>query len=139
MFNIKDYFEDILQSAHIFDNHDVLRPEFVPENLPHRDIQIRRIAEIVGCTLHNATPSNIFIFGKTGTGKTAAVRYVNRKLTEQCHSSEILAPRWIYLNCQQVNTGYRVLAKICQSWILKILSLLQVGRWMSFLIKSWKS
>ena len=23
-------------------------------------------------------------------------------------------PRWIYLNCQQVNTGYRVLAKICQ-------------------------
>jgi cell division control protein 6 len=114
MFDINHYFSDFLKLEHIFNDRDVLRPEFMPSTLPHRDIEIQKIAEIVACTLKNSMPSNIFIFGKTGTGKTAVVRYVKERLADQCHQLSIQEPRWVFLNCQQVNTGYRILARICE-------------------------
>jgi cell division control protein 6 len=114
VFDINQFFHDYLESPKIFINHDVLRPEFIPNQLPHRDLQLRQIAAIVANTLKNSTPSNIFLFGKTGTGKTAVIRHVNQQLNYQCGCNGIKEPVWIYLNCQQVNTGYRVLAKISQ-------------------------
>jgi cell division control protein 6 len=114
MFNVNEYFHQFLNSPKIFTDHDVLRPEYIPEQLPHRDLEIRRIAEIVACTLRNSTPSNMFLFGKTGTGKTAVVRHVAENLNAQCRACNIKEPLWIYLNCQQVNTGYRILANIAQ-------------------------
>jgi cell division control protein 6 len=114
MFDINQYFEDFMNSPKIFLAHDVLRPEFAPDILPHRDYEIRRIAEIVAGTLKNSTPSNIFLFGKTGTGKTAVINYVAGQLNQQCQKCGKKEPQWIYLNCQQVNTGYRILARIAQ-------------------------
>ena len=113
MFDIENYFENFVKTNKIFEERNILRPEFVPKILPHRDIQIRKIAEIVACTLKNSKPSNIFVFGKTGTGKTAVINYVKDHLNNQCRNSKIHEPKWVSLNCQQVNTGYRVLARIC--------------------------
>ncbi len=113
MFDIDNYFENFVKTNKIFEERNILRPEFVPKILPHRDNQIRKIAEIVACTLKNSKPSNIFIFGKTGTGKTAVVNYVKGHLNIQCRNSELPEPKWISLNCQQVNSSYRVLARIC--------------------------
>ncbi len=113
MFDIDSYFRDFVDKEEIFQDRDVLRPEFIPKLLPHRDLQIQKIAEIVACTLKNSMPSNIFLFGKTGTGKTAVVNYVSKHLNLQCREFGMTESKWIFLNCQQVNTGYRILAKIC--------------------------
>lgn len=113
MFDIDNYFKDFMSKEEIFHERDVLRPEFVPSLLPHRNHQIQKIAEIVACSLKNSMPSNIFIFGKTGTGKTAVISYVSNHLNRQCRNANIPESKWIFLNCQEVNTGYRVLAKIC--------------------------
>lgn len=113
MFDIDDYFTDFMKNEKIFEDRDVLRPEFIPSILPHRDLQVKKIAEIVACTLKNSMPSNIFIFGKTGTGKTAVVGHVSERLNYQCRKAGIAESQWIFLNCQEVNTGYRILAKIC--------------------------
>ncbi|MHA1521973.1 MAG: Cdc6/Cdc18 family protein, partial [Promethearchaeota archaeon] len=113
MFDIDSYFRDFVDKEEIFQERDVLRPEFIPKMLPHRDLQIQKIAEIVACTLKNSMPSNIFLFGKTGTGKTAVVNYVSKHLNLQCREFGMTESKWIFLNCQQVNTGYRILAKIC--------------------------
>ena len=112
MFDIDSYFKDFVENENIFRDRDVLRPEFIPSILPHRDLQIQRIAEIVACTLKNSMPSNIFIFGKTGTGKTAVVQHVADRLNYQLRKRRGKEATWIFLNCQEVNTGYRVLAKI---------------------------
>lgn len=114
VFDINDYFQDFLRAPSIFLNHDTLRPEYIPDRLLHRDLQIRRVAEIVACSMKKSTPSNIFLFGKTGTGKTAVVRFVRHNLNAQCRKNGLPEPIWIYLNCQQVNTGYRILANICK-------------------------
>lgn len=113
MFDIDNYFQDFLKNESIFRERDVLRPEFIPAHLPHRDLQVQRIAEIVACTLKNSMPSNIFIFGKTGTGKTAVVQHVADHLNYQLKRNQGPTSKWVFLNCQEVNTGYRVLAKIC--------------------------
>ena len=47
MFDIDNYFQSYVQKDIIFKQRDVLRPEFVPNELPHRSLQVQRIAEIV--------------------------------------------------------------------------------------------
>jgi archaeal cell division control protein 6 len=114
MFDIDNFFQEFMNSERIFKDRSVLSPEYIPSLLPHRDLQMQKIAEIVACTLKNSIPSNMLIFGKTGTGKTAVVKSVSEHLNRQCKQANIPESNWIFLNCQQVNTGYRILAKICE-------------------------
>jgi cell division control protein 6 len=111
-FNIDNYFDDYLKSPKLFVNRNALDIAYVPDELPHRDLQIKEIAEITACTLKNGAPSNIFIYGKCGTGKTAVVKHVSKKLTEKCRQIGIVTPKWVYINCKRIKTGYRVLANL---------------------------
>lgn len=54
----------------------------LPENLPHRKEQITQIAKYWIEALNNVTPSDITIYGKTGTGKTAAAKFAREQLNE---------------------------------------------------------
>jgi cell division control protein 6 len=64
-------FDDLLSGEPIFENKEVLRPSYTPRKLPHREEQINNMATILVTALRGDTPSNILIYGKTGTGKTA--------------------------------------------------------------------
>lgn len=85
----------------------------IPDVILHRNAQIQSIAQNMACSLRNSTPQNIFIYGKTGTGKTAVVKHVSSKLSQKCSEIGIPDLNWIYINCNQVISGYRVLATIC--------------------------
>ena len=76
-----DIFQDLLKSSNIFKNKEVLRPSYVPDILPHREKNIEELASILVPALKGETPSNVFIYGKTGTGKTAVTRYVGKQLS----------------------------------------------------------
>ncbi|NYT06018.1 MAG: ORC1-type DNA replication protein [Methanomicrobiales archaeon] len=104
-------FRKYLNNNNIFKNREVLRHSYRPHILPHRRPQIDSIAAIIAPALRNETPSNILIYGKTGTGKTASVRYVGSELEDA--SAETTTPvRVIHLNCEVIDTQYRVLAQI---------------------------
>ncbi|MHA1734160.1 MAG: Cdc6/Cdc18 family protein [Promethearchaeota archaeon] len=111
-FNVNGYFNDLFAKQGIFAKRDVLWPTFVPPVLLHRDDEIRKIAEIVGYALRDSTPANAFVYGRTGTGKTAVVRYVRRALNENCRLNGVKEPCWVYVNCGEVNTTYRILAHL---------------------------
>ncbi len=102
-----------MSGAKIFNDRDLLSPHFVPQEILHRDEQITQIAQIVLTALKGGTPSNILMYGTTGTGKTAAVKYVARKLNQQCQEKKERAPLFLYLNCQEASTTYRIMAQIC--------------------------
>jgi cell division control protein 6 len=90
----------------------VLWHSYVPDALPHREEQITQIGAILASGLKGSRPSNIFVYGKPGTGKTAVTRYVLRELTAKF--GELQLPfKAVYLNCRNVDTDYRVLARIC--------------------------
>lgn len=108
-------FEKYLSGPRIFKDREVLRPTYIPENLPHRDKEISRVGLILATALKSGTPSNIFVYGKTGTGKTAVIKYVLKHLAEKCTELGVSIPNYVYLNCSTVNTNYRVLAHLCET------------------------
>lgn len=108
-FNIDKYYKKFLKGPRVFNNREALEPSYIPDVLPHRDIQIKGIAEKTACALLGDAPPSFLCYGQTGTGKTATIRYVSQKLAQQ--NSEI-KPWWIYINCNVVSTPYRILASI---------------------------
>mgnify|MGYP001584883370 CR=1 FL=1 len=56
---------------------------------------------------HGKRPRNIFLYGKTGTGKTSSVKYVMKRFAELPSNGVIN-----YINCRMYNTRYKVLQKI---------------------------
>ena len=68
-------FDDLKPDDSVFKNKESLDHRFLPDNLPHRDEQIKLIAKHWIEALDNVTPSDLTIYGKTGTGKTAAAKF----------------------------------------------------------------
>ncbi len=111
--SLDDLFNDLLQNESLFKNKEVLRPAYTPEYLPHRSNQVNNLATILVSALRGDTPSNILIYGKTGTGKTAVARYVGIELENKSeHLKKDCAV--IYLNCEVIDTQYRLLANLAK-------------------------
>jgi cell division control protein 6 len=106
-------FKKYLTNNKIFKDREVLRHSYRPQILPHRKPQIDEVASILAPSLRNETPSNILIYGKTGTGKTACARYVGTEL-EKASSNMGTVCRIVHLNCEVIDTQYRVLAQIAK-------------------------
>jgi cell division control protein 6 len=112
--NILDgVFNRFLTGVEVFIDREVLRHDYIPESLPHREKQIQHLGEMVAPILKAVRCSNIFIYGKTGTGKTAVVKYVLKKLNQKAteHGSPI---RTCYINCRIAGTEYRVFSNLCK-------------------------
>ncbi len=110
--SLKNIFNSYISERNIFKNKDTLTTRFTPENIPHRDSQIKQIAHILAPILRNEKPSNIFIYGKTGTGKTLVIRNIIETLTKTAAASGV-GLKAIYVNCKMqkiTDTEYRLLA-----------------------------
>ncbi|ERH12874.1 MAG: orc1/cdc6 family replication initiation protein [halophilic archaeon J07HB67] len=111
-------FDDLLSGEPIFENKEVLRPSYTPQNLPHRNDQINQMATILVSALRGDTPSNILIYGKTGTGKTASAKFVSRELESTSKRYDV--PCEVeYINCEVTDTQYRVLARLANTFVEK--------------------
>ncbi len=98
----------------LFKNKSVLQVRYTPESIPHRDEQIKSIAEILASALRGERPSNLFVYGKTGTGKTLSVEYVRNELVKKSIELDVNV-RFEYLNCKLkkvADTEYRILAAL---------------------------
>jgi cell division control protein 6 len=111
---LDDVFENFVKSAKLFKNREVLRHNYLPDTLPHRENQIRLLGETVAPVLKDARCSNIFIYGKTGTGKTAVTKYVLSHLEAKAkeYGSSV---RFCYVNCRMTGSEYRIFANLSQS------------------------
>jgi archaeal cell division control protein 6 len=104
-------FEKALSAPKLFRNHDALRSDYVPEHLPFRDEQISSVGQVLSPLLHSSKPSNLLIYGKTGTGKTAATKHVLSKLSATSKKNNVHAT-FVYSNVRMAGTEYRVLAEL---------------------------
>src|SRR3990172_1142033 len=111
---LDDVFEKFVNDAKLFKDREVLRHDYLPDRLPHREDQIKALGQAVAPVLKDARCSNIFIYGKTGTGKTAVTKYVLSHL--EAKSKEYGSPiKFCYVNCRTTGSEYRVYASLSQS------------------------
>jgi len=108
---LDDIFERVVNSKSIFINRDVLRNDYIPQHILFRDEQITQLGRILAPILKGSKPSNVFLYGKTGTGKTVVARYVVRKLEEK--SSQLkMGTTFLYVNTRLASTQYRTLVEL---------------------------
>ena len=112
----KDLFDQYLESESLFLNREVMRPSFMPDLLPHREKEINDLANVLAPSLRGEAPSNIFIYGKTGTGKTAVVKLLGKELRKKGEQKGKKV-NVIYLNCEIIDTHYRLLQNIANQFI----------------------
>ena len=115
---LNDYFENFLNKEPLFINKKSLQSSYTPEAIPHREEQIEAIASILAPSLRLDKPSNLFCYGKTGTGKTLTIQYVLANLSKLAKEKKIPL-KTFYLNCKLkrvADTEYRLIAQIARAF-----------------------
>ena len=113
---LEGFFEVFLRKESVFFDKKALQSNYIPKTILHREEQTKQIANILAPTLKEEKPSNIFIYGKTGTGKTLTVNYTTQKLFEVAEKENIPL-RILYINCKlkrSTDTEYRLIAQLAR-------------------------
>lgn len=112
---LKNYFKKFLEKETIFVDKKYLQVSFTPEIVLHRDKQINELANILAPVLKQDKPSNVFIYGKTGTGKTVTVNRVLMDLNDVAKEEDVPL-KYLYVNCKlgKADTEYRLIAYFCR-------------------------
>jgi len=114
--NIDSFFEKFITQDSIFENKTYLQSNYVPGDIDHRDKQIESIAQILAPALRTQRPSNLFVYGKTGTGKTLSCRYIAEQMRGVAEKQDIPL-KIVYLNCKLkkvADTEYRLIAELAR-------------------------
>ncbi|MEM2963626.1 MAG: AAA family ATPase [Candidatus Anstonellales archaeon] len=106
-------FSQLLERKSVFKNKDVLSPHYIPAILPFREKEIEGIMVAVSPSIEGKRAQNLFIYGKTGTGKTCSVKHVMGKLNEV----NSYYAKMFYLNCRIYNSKYKVMHKITKTFV----------------------
>lgn len=112
---MQNYFQGVDDGSLIIKSEDVLLPDYMPEELGHRDRELQAIADSIKPLLSRRTPDNLFMHGPSGCGKTACVRHILKQLTE--HSSAVLP---VYVNCWENPTQMSVYNRIIEEMRLPL-------------------
>ncbi len=111
---LTNFFEDFLKKDEIFSNKKILQISYLPDTIQHRGEQIEEIQNILAPVMKLERPSNLFIYGKTGTGKTVSIKYIINQLKEA--AEKVDKPiKTIYINCKLkrvADTEYRIIAQL---------------------------
>jgi cell division control protein 6 len=134
---MQNYFGGPEDRPLILKNEDVLLPDYMPDELLHRDAELQGIADSIKPLLTRRTPDNLFIHGPSGSGKTACVKHILKQLTE--HSSAVLP---VYVNCWENSTQLAAYNKIVEEMRLPLprrgLATDEVFRRISEYVKNYK-
>lgn len=113
--SVQTIFQEFVEkTTPIFKDRNALTSHFTPEKIPHRDEQKNNLASILAPSLKGGRPSNVFIYGMTGTGKTLISKYVGEELGKVSNQGSYPV-KVIYINCKMkkvADTEYRLIAEL---------------------------
>lgn len=108
----ENIFEKRFAGEHsVFLDRNAISAHYLPQRLLFREKEIDEISRIFSSALSNSRPDNVFLYGKTGTGKTSVTRVLLSQLLEFA-GKQNKPINGAYINCRNHNSKYRVLSKI---------------------------
>src|SRR6187200_928088 len=110
---LDNIFEKAATGKTLIKNRRTLAIDYVPEKLSFRDEEAKTIAQSLSVVLKRARPSNLLLFGKPGTGKTAVAKNVIERLGKKAKDVgiNVIVP---FINAKTANTAYKVLYEIAE-------------------------
>jgi cell division control protein 6 len=112
--DVSNFLENFIKKESLFKNKSLLQSSYNPDEILHRDEQINYIAKVLAPALRLERPSNLFIYGKTGSGKTLSAQATIKQIQTIAHREDIPI-KSIYINCKLkkiADTEYRLVAEI---------------------------
>ena len=104
-----DYIEDELSRRTVFKSEQFLSIDYVPESLPHRQVELRTLAQNFKTLISSPgrTSQRFIIEGPVGTGKTAAAKRFAEQIVQAAERRDIRLHN-IHINCRVNKTSYLV-------------------------------
>lgn len=94
--------------SYIIRNKDVLRDDHLPKKLEERKDELDRYAEMLSPVINDWQPNNIFLYGRTGVGKTVATHSLLNELLDDVRGYGALNVNVVELNCTGLTSSYQV-------------------------------
>src|SRR6056297_767758 len=100
----------------IFANKELLEINHLPDEgrIVGRDEEISQLANAVNPAIFGQSPSNILIYGKTGTGKSLCAKYVSQRLISTADQEGVTAS-FAYVDCAQDSTETQAVQTIASA------------------------
>jgi len=100
----------------IFVDKELLEINHLPEEgrIVGRDEEISQLANAVNPGIFGQSPSNVLIYGKTGTGKSLCAKYVSRRLVQTADEEDVNAAH-AYVDCAQDGTETQAVQTIASN------------------------
>ena len=99
-------------TGRIFTEREALLEEWTPDRLVGRDTELRAYHAALQPVIEGETPSNIFLYGKSGVGKTAATRFLLGQLARDAEGVDEVNLHTIEINCDGLNTSYQTAVRL---------------------------
>lgn len=89
----------------IFAKKELLEISHLPDEgrIVGRDEEMKSLANAVNPAIFGQSPSNVLIYGKTGTGKSLCAKHISRRLVEAA-GEEGVSASFAYVDCAQDST-----------------------------------
>jgi cell division control protein 6 len=100
----------------IFVKKELLEINHLPDEgrIVGRDEEIKNLANAVNPAIFGQSPSNVLIYGKTGTGKSLCAKHVSHRLVETAQDEGVNAA-FVYVDCAQDSTETQAIQTIASA------------------------
>lgn len=102
----------------IFKNHDVLDEEWTPEEIQGRDDEIDQYTQCLQPVINGWQPKNIFLYGKTGVGKTVVTDSLLSDLERDAQEWDVDLTV-LKITCSNQTTSYQVAIRLLNELYLQ--------------------
>lgn len=96
----------------IYRNRDALREDYQPDQLVGRDEELERYKTALQPVINGEQPNNIFLYGKTGVGKTAGTRFLLNHLIEDAAEYDDIELTVRMINCDGLSSSYQIATRL---------------------------
>jgi archaeal cell division control protein 6 len=104
---MSNIFRQLSSEQSIFKDEKFLRPEYLPEEMPAREREMKEMASYLQDAAKGRVPASMLITGRPGTGKTSMAKTLIKQLSEISRK-----PKGVYINCWENSTRYGILNKL---------------------------